>query len=183
MPYQHFFMSHDVTWAQQSKQASSALENNVAPIRSRRYFTQRSASCPHRCLDVARYALTSLTLLWLGKESLLSLHSLYATFASDAANLLETNTNRSLGNRKLRSNCRIVQRTGISPAPYPCSAYPPCAVERQRSPLATERGRSILHCYSIVIASLLDMIMGNKPRSRQHRAEIERPKWVVRAVS
>ena len=93
------------------------------------------------------------------------------------------NPNRSLGNRKLRSNCRIVQRTGISPAPYPCSAYPPCAVERQRSPLATERGRSILHCYSIVIASLLDMIMGNKPRSRQHRAEIERPKWVVQAVS
>ena len=160
MPYQHFFMFHDVTWARQSKQASSALENNVAPIRSRRYFTKRSASCPHPCLAVARYA-----------------------FARDAANLLETNTNRSLGNRKLRSNCRIVQRTGISPAPYPCSAYPPCAVERQRSPLATERGRSILHCYSIVIASLLDMIMGNKPRSRQHRAEIERPKWVVQAVS
>ncbi len=25
MPYQHFFMFHDVTWARQSKQASSAL--------------------------------------------------------------------------------------------------------------------------------------------------------------
>ena len=42
-----------------------------------------------------------------------------------------------------------------------------------------ERGRSILHPYSIVIASLLDMITDNKPRSRQHRAGIERPKWVV----
>ena len=70
MPYQHFFMFHDVTWARQRKQASSALENNVAPIRSRRYFTKRSASCPHPCLAVARYA-----------------------FARDAANLLETNTN------------------------------------------------------------------------------------------
>ena len=78
---------------------------------------------------------------------------------------------------KLRSNCRIVQRTGISPTPYPCSAYLPCAVERQRFPLATERGRSILHRYSIVIASLLEMITENKPGSRQHRAEIERPKW------
>ena len=85
--------------------------------------------------------------------------------------------NRSLGNRKLRSNCRIVQRTGISPTPYSCSAYLPCAVERQRFPLATERGRSILHRYSIVIASLLDRITENKARSRQHRAEIERPKW------
>ena len=63
--------------------------------------------------------------------------------------------------------------------PVPCSAYPPCAVERQRFPLATERGRSILHPYSIVIASLLDMITGNKPGSRQHRPGIERPKWVV----
>ena len=34
-----------------------------------------------------------LTLLWLGIASKLSLLSLYATFASDAANLLETNTN------------------------------------------------------------------------------------------
>ena len=93
MPYQHFFMFHDVTWARQSKQASSALENNVAPIRSRRYFTKRSASCSHPCLAVARYAFTSLTLLWLGRESKLSLLSLYATFDSDAANLLETNTN------------------------------------------------------------------------------------------
>ena len=42
-----------------------------------------------------------------------------------------------------------------------------------------ERGRSILHPYSIVIASLLDMVTDNKPRSRQHRAGIERPKWVV----
>ena len=38
MPYQHFFMFHDVTWARHSKQAFSALKNNVAPIRSRRYF-------------------------------------------------------------------------------------------------------------------------------------------------
>ena len=72
------------------------------------------------------------------------------------------NPNRSLGKRKLRSNCRIVQRTGINIAPCPCSAYPPCAVERQRFPLATERGRSILHCYSIVIASLLEMINGKR---------------------
>lgn len=91
--------------------------------------------------------------------------------------LFTLNPNRTFGNRKLRSNCRIVQRTVISPAPYPCSAYPPCAVERQRFPLATERGRSILHCYSIVIASLLDRITENKARSRQHRAKIERPKW------
>jgi hypothetical protein len=54
-------------------------------------------------------------------------------------------------------------------------------MERQRFPLATERGRSILHRNSIVIASLLDMITENKPRSRQHRAEIERPKWAGRA--
>jgi hypothetical protein len=33
-----------------------------------------------------------LTLLWLGRASELSLLSLYATVASDAANLLETNT-------------------------------------------------------------------------------------------
>ena len=52
-----------------------------------------SASCPHPCLAVARYALTSLTLLWLGRASELSLLSLYATVASDASNLLETNTN------------------------------------------------------------------------------------------
>ena len=52
-------------------------------------------------------------------------------------------------------------------------------MERQRFPLATERGRSILHPYSIVIASLLDMITDNQPVSRQHRAGIERPKWVV----
>ena len=70
MPYQHFFMFHDVTWARQRKQASFALENNVAPIRSRRYFTKRSASCPHLCLVVPRYA-----------------------FASDATNLLETGRN------------------------------------------------------------------------------------------
>ena len=93
------------------------------------------------------------------------------------------NPNRSLGNRKLRSNCRIVQRTGISPAPYPCSAYPPCAVERHRFPLATERGRSILHYYSIVIASLLEMLTENKSGSRLHRAEIERPKWVYQHVA
>ena len=37
MPYQHFFMFHDVTWARHSKQVSSALEKNVAPIRSRRF--------------------------------------------------------------------------------------------------------------------------------------------------
>ena len=80
--------------------------------------------------------------------------------------------------QKTRSNCRIVQRTGISPAPYPCSAYPSCAKEWQRFPLATERGRSILHYYSIVIASLLEMLTENNPGSRQHRAEIERPKWV-----
>ena len=68
------------------------------------------------------------------------------------------------------------------PCPVPCSAYPPCAMERQPFPLATERGRSILHRNSIVIASLLDMIMENKTISRQHRAGIERPKWAVRAV-
>ena len=55
----------------------------------------------------------------------------------------------------------------------------PCAVKRQQVPLATERGRSILRRYSIAIASLLDIIPDNKPRRRQHRAEIERPKWVV----
>jgi hypothetical protein len=33
-----------------------------------------------------------LTLLWLGRESELSLLSLYATVGSDASNLLETNT-------------------------------------------------------------------------------------------
>ncbi len=54
---------------------------------------------------------------------------------------------------------------------------------RQRFPLATERGRSILYPYSIVKASLLDMITENKLGSRQYRAEIERPKWAVRAVS
>ena len=43
----------------------------------------------------------------------------------------------------------------------------------------TERGRSILHRYSNVIASLLEMITDNQPRSRQHQAEIERPMWVV----
>ena len=37
MPYQHFFMFHDVTWARQSKQAFSALEKNIAPILSRRF--------------------------------------------------------------------------------------------------------------------------------------------------
>ncbi|MBQ5974281.1 MAG: hypothetical protein IJL48_01105 [Bacteroidales bacterium] len=63
--------------------------------------------------------------------------------------------------------------------PVPCSAYPPCAVERQQYLLAKERGRSILHRYCIVIASLLDMMKDNQPGSRQHRAEIERPKWVV----
>jgi hypothetical protein len=52
-----------------------------------------SASCPHPCLAIARYVLTSLTLLWLGRASELSLLSLYATVASDAANLLKTNTN------------------------------------------------------------------------------------------
>ena len=52
-------------------------------------------------------------------------------------------------------------------------------MEQQRFPLAMERGRSILHPYSIVIASLLDMVTDNYPRSRQHRAGIERPKWVV----
>ena len=72
---------------------------------------------------------------------------------------------------------------GGNPCPLPCSAYPPCAMVRQRFPLATERGRSILYPYSIVIASLLDMITENKPGSRQYRAEIERPKWAVRAVS
>ena len=63
--------------------------------------------------------------------------------------------------------------------PVPCSAYPLCAVERQRFPFATERGRSILHRNSIVIATLLDVIKDNKAGSRQHRAEIERPKWFV----
>ena len=52
-------------------------------------------------------------------------------------------------------------------------------MEQQRFPLAMERGRSILHPYSIVIASLLDMVTDNYPRSRQYRDEIERPKWVV----
>ena len=51
------------------------------------------ASWPHPCLAVARYALTSLTLLWLGIENEFSLLSLYATFASDVSNLLRTNTN------------------------------------------------------------------------------------------
>ncbi len=88
------------------------------------------------------------------------------------------NPNRSLGNRKLlRTNFRIVQCTGKNLAPYPCSACPPCAVERQRFSPATERGRSILHRYSIAMASLPDMITGNKPGSRQHRAGIGRPKW------
>ena len=68
---------------------------------------------------------------------------------------------------------------GGKPCPVLCSAYPPFAVERQRFTLATERGRSILHCYSIAIASLLDVITDNKAGSRQHRAEIERPKWFV----
>ena len=49
MPYQHFFMFHDVTWARHSKQASSALENNVAPIRSRRNFSQRSPAMQPIC--------------------------------------------------------------------------------------------------------------------------------------
>ena len=93
------------------------------------------------------------------------------------------NPNRSLGNRKhLRTNCRSVQCTGKNPAPYPCSAYPPCAVERQRLPPATERGRSILHRYSIAMASLPDMMTENKPGSRRHRAGIERPGWAVLAV-
>ena len=93
------------------------------------------------------------------------------------------NPNRSLGNRKLlRFNCRIVQCTGITLTPYLVLPTRPCAMERQRFPLATERGRSILHRNSIVIASLLDMITENKPRSRQYRAEIERPKWAMRAV-
>ena len=70
-----------------------------------------------------------------------------------------------------------------NPCLVPSSAYPPCPMERQRFPLATERGRSILYPYSIVIASLLDMITENNPGSRQYRAEIERPKWAVRAVS
>ncbi|MBR6899533.1 MAG: hypothetical protein IKN29_04495, partial [Bacteroidales bacterium] len=39
------------------------------------------------------HTLTSLALLWLGRASKLPLLSLYATFASDMANLLETNTN------------------------------------------------------------------------------------------
>jgi hypothetical protein len=51
------------------------------------------ASCPRRCLAVARYGLTSLTLLLLGIVSKLPLHSLYATFDSDVTNLLETNAN------------------------------------------------------------------------------------------
>ncbi len=93
------------------------------------------------------------------------------------------NPNRSSGNRKLlRSNSRIVQCTGEKPCPVPCSACPPCAMERQRLPPATERGRSILHRYSIAMASLLDMITNNKPGSRQHRDGIGRPKWAVRAV-
>ena len=40
MPYKHFFMFHDVAWARHSKQACFALYNNVAPIRSRRFFKQ-----------------------------------------------------------------------------------------------------------------------------------------------
>ncbi len=87
------------------------------------------------------------------------------------------NPNRSSGNRKLlQSNCRIVQFTGKNPAP--CLVLPTRpAPERQRLPPATERGRSILHRYSIAMASLPDMMTGNKPGSRRHRAGIERPKW------
>ena len=93
------------------------------------------------------------------------------------------NSNRSSGNRKLLgSNCRTVQCTGENLAPYPCSAYPPCAMERQRLPPATERGRSILHRYSIAMASLPDMITGNQPGSRRHLAGIGRPGCAVLAV-
>jgi len=94
------------------------------------------------------------------------------------------NPNRSSGNRKhLRSNCRSVQCTGKNrapclvlparPAPWSGNVYPP----------ATERGRSILHRYSIAMASLPDMMTGNKPGSRQHPAGIERPGCAVLAVS
>ena len=68
------------------------------------------------------------------------------------------------------------------PCPVPCSAYPPRAVERQRFPPATERGRSILHRYSIAMASLPDMMTENKPGSRRHRAGIGRPGCAVPAV-
>ena len=56
-------MFHDVTWARHSKQAFSALENNVAPIRSRRYFAQHSASCPHRCCAITVASLPPKTIL------------------------------------------------------------------------------------------------------------------------
>ena len=60
-------MFHDVTWARQSKRAFSALAlGNVRHL---------------------------VHMLWLGIASKLSLLSLYATFVSDAANLLETNAN------------------------------------------------------------------------------------------
>ena len=45
------------------------------------------------CLCHISISLCSMTLLGLGIASKLPLLSLYATFASDAANLLETNTN------------------------------------------------------------------------------------------
>ncbi|MBQ2538788.1 MAG: hypothetical protein II555_01570, partial [Bacteroidales bacterium] len=59
-----------------AEQASSALENNVATIRLRRFFKQRSASCLHLCLAVAER------------------HSpdAFLTFDSVVSNLLETNT-------------------------------------------------------------------------------------------
>ena len=92
------------------------------------------------------------------------------------------NPNRSLGNRKLRSNCRIVQCTGKNPAPYLVLPARPAPWSGSVSLPATERGRSILHRYSIAMASLPDMMTDNKPGSGQHLAGIERPGCAVLAV-
>ena len=94
------------------------------------------------------------------------------------------NPNRSSGNRKLlQSNCRIVQCTGKNPAPYIVLPARPAPWSGNVYLPATERGRSILHRYSIAMASLPDMMTGNKPGSRQHRAGIGRPECAVLAVS
>ncbi len=58
--------------------------------------------------------------------------------------------NRSLGNRKLRSNCRIVQRMGISPAPYLVQPTRP-ALWSGNDPPSLRRG-AVQSC--IVIVSL-----------------------------
>ena len=88
-----------------------------------------------------------------------------------------TQTGRQETENSYSLTAELCSARGKNPAPYPCSAFPPCAVERQRLPPATERGRSILHRYSIAMASLPDMMTENKPGSRRHRAGIERPEW------